>query len=104
MDVKIFVHFGAIKSAGYVWVNGKKVGLSKDSKTPAEFDLTKYVKPGNNTIAVEVVRWTDASYLECQDFWRLSGIPREVYLYSQPKVRIRDYFAKALLDSDYYKW
>ena len=100
-DREIFVHFGAIKSAGYVWVNGKKVGLSKDGKTPAEFDLTEYVHPGKNTIAVEVIRWTDGSYLECQDFWRLSGITREVYIYSQPKVRIRDFFAKALLDGTY---
>jgi beta-galactosidase len=98
---KIFVHFGAIKSAGYVWVNGEKVGLTKDSKTPAEFDLTPYVKGGKNEIAVEVFRWNDGSYLECQDFWRLSGIPRDVYIYSQPKVRIRDFFAKALLDESY---
>ena len=98
---EIFIHFGAIKSAGYVWVNGKKVGLTKDSKTPAEFDLTPYVQTGNNTIAVEVIRWNDGSYLECQDFWRMSGITREVYLYSQPKVRIRDFFAKALLDDKY---
>jgi beta-galactosidase len=98
---QIFVHFGAVKSAGYIWVNGKKVGLTKDSKTPAEFDLTPYVQIGKNTIAVEVIRWTDGSYLECQDFWRMSGLSREVYLYSQPKVRIRDYFAKALLDDKY---
>ncbi|OGU61532.1 MAG: hypothetical protein A2V66_00485 [Ignavibacteria bacterium RBG_13_36_8] len=98
---EVFVHFGAVKSAGYVWVNGKKVGLSKDSKTPAEFDLTPYVKTGKNIIAVEVIRWTDGSYLECQDFWRLSGITREVYLYSQPKIRIKDFFTKALLDAEY---
>lgn len=100
-DREIFVHFGSIKSAGYIWVNGQKVGLSKDSKTPAEFDLTGYVHAGKNTIAVEVIRWTDGSYLECQDFWRLSGIPREVYIYSQPKVRIKDFFVKALLDEKY---
>jgi len=81
---QIFVHFGSIKSVGFIWVNGQKVGMSKDSKTPQEFDITKYVKPGNNTIAVEVFRWSDASYLECQDFWRLSGLPREVYVYAQP--------------------
>jgi len=98
---QIFVHFGAIKSAGYVWVNGKKVGLTKDGKTPAEFDITNYVVPGKNLIAVEVIRWNDGSYLECQDFWRMSGITREVYVYSQPKVRIRDFFVKALLDSTY---
>lgn len=98
---QIFIHFGAIKSAGYVWVNGQKVGLTKDGKTPAEFDITSYVKPGKNLIAVEVIRWNDGSYLECQDFWRMSGITREVYLYSQPKVRIKDFFAKALLDETY---
>lgn len=98
---EVFVHFGTIKSAGYIWVNGQKVGFSKDGKTPAEFDLTPYVKTGINTISVEVIRWTDGSYLECQDFWRLSGITREVYIYSQPKVRIRDFFVKALLDEKY---
>ncbi|MBI9070393.1 MAG: DUF4981 domain-containing protein [Melioribacteraceae bacterium] len=98
---EVFIHFASIKSAGYVWVNGEMVGLSKDSKTPAEFDITKYVKPGKNVVAVEVIRWNDGSFLECQDFWRLSGIPREVYIYSQPKVRVRDYFVKALLDDNY---
>ncbi|MCW8849621.1 MAG: DUF4981 domain-containing protein [Melioribacteraceae bacterium] len=98
---QIFVHFGSIKSVGFIWVNGQKVGMSKDSKTPQEFDITKYVKPGNNTIAVEVFRWSDASYLECQDFWRLSGLPREVYVYAQPKIRLRDFFVKASLDESY---
>jgi beta-galactosidase len=98
---EIFIHFGAIKSAGYVWINGMKVGLSKDGKTPAEFDITAYVKPGKNTVSVEVIRWTDGSYLECQDFWRMSGMNREVYIYSQPKIRIRDFFVKALLDDKY---
>ncbi|MGD8779899.1 MAG: glycoside hydrolase family 2 TIM barrel-domain containing protein [Ignavibacteria bacterium] len=98
---QVFIHFGAIKSAGYVWVNGKKVGFSKDGKTPAEFDITPYLQTGKNIIAVEVIRWTDGSYLECQDFWRMSGITREVYIYSQPKIRIRDFFAKALLDDKY---
>ncbi len=98
---QIFVHFGAIKSVGFVWVNGQKVGMSKDSKTPQEFDITPYVKPGKNSIAVEVFRWSDAAYLECQDFWRLSGIPREVYVYAQPKVRLRDFFAQSTLDESY---
>lgn len=98
---QVFVHFGSIKSVGFVWVNGQKVGMSKDSKTPQEFDLTKYIKPGKNTIAVEVFRWSDAAYLECQDFWRLSGIPREVYVYAQPKVRLRDFFVQATLDENY---
>jgi beta-galactosidase len=98
---QIFIHFGSIKSVGFVWVNGQKAGMSKDSKTPQEFDITNYVQPGNNTIAAEVFRWSDASYLECQDFWRLSGIPREVYVYAQPKVRLRDFFAKSTLDESY---
>ena len=98
---QVFVHFGSIKSVGFVWVNGQKVGMSKDSKTPQEFDITKYIKPGKNSIAVEVFRWSDAAYLECQDFWRLSGIPREVYIYAQPKVRLRDFFAEAKLDDSY---
>ncbi|MBN2425311.1 MAG: DUF4981 domain-containing protein [Calditrichaceae bacterium] len=100
-DQQIFIHFGSIKSVGFVWINGQKVGMSKDSKTPQEFDITKYVQPGENTIAVEVFRWSDASYLECQDFWRLSGLPREVYVYAQPKVRLRDFFVKSTLDENY---
>lgn len=98
---QVFIHFGSIKSVGFVWVNGHKVGMSKDSKTPQEFDITPYIQYGKNTIAVEVFRWSDASYLECQDFWRLSGIPREVYLYAQPKVRLRDFFAQSTLDDSY---
>ena len=100
---QVFIHFGSIKSVGFVWVNGKKVGMSKDSKTPQEFDITKYLKSGKNTIAVEVFRWSDASYLECQDFWRLSGIPRSVSIYAQPKVRLRDFYAQATLDESYSK-
>jgi beta-galactosidase len=71
---QIFIHFGSIKSVGFIWINGQKVGMSKDSKTPQEFDITSYVKPGKNSVAVELFRWSDASYLECQDFWRLSVI------------------------------
>lgn len=98
---QVFVHFGSIKSVGFVWINGQKVGMSKDSKTPQEFDITKYIKPGKNSISVEVFRWSDAAYLECQDFWRLSGIPRDVYIYAQPKVRLRDFYAKTTLDENY---
>ena len=99
MDV--FLHFGAVKSAFYVWVNGEKVGFSKDSKTPAEWDITRFLKPGDNVLAAEVYRWSDGSYLECQDFWRLAGIERDVHLYAAPKVRIRDYEARATLDDKY---
>ncbi|RPJ01526.1 MAG: DUF4981 domain-containing protein [Candidatus Aminicenantes bacterium] len=99
MDV--YLHFGAVKSFFYVWVNGEKLGFSKDSKTPAEWNITKLVKPGENILAAEVYRWSDGSYLECQDFWRLAGIERDVYLYAAPKVRIRDYEVKAGLDTGY---
>ena len=99
MDVHLY--FGAVKSFFYVWVNGEKVGFSKDSKTPAEFDITRLLKPGENVLAVEVYRWSDGSYLECQDFWRLAGIERDVYLYATPKVRIRDYEVRAGLDAAY---
>ncbi|BDD09981.1 beta-galactosidase [Fulvitalea axinellae] len=98
---QIFLHFGAVKSAFYLWVNGEKVGYSQGSKTPAEFDITKFVKPGKNVIAAEVYRWSDGSYLEAQDFWRISGIERDVFLYATPKVRVRDFFVKAGLDKNY---
>ena len=98
---RIFLQFGAVKSAMYVWVNGQKVGYSQGSKTPAEWDITEYLKEGNNTLAVEVYRWSDGSYLECQDFWRISGIERDVFLYSTPNVRIRDFFVKTNLDAQY---
>jgi beta-galactosidase len=101
MDRQVFIHFGAVKSAFYIWVNGEKVGYSQGSKTPAEFDLTPYIREGLNTLAVEVYRWSDGSWLECQDFWRLSGIERDVYLYSTPKTHIFDYFAMATLFNDY---
>lgn len=99
MDV--YVYFGGVNSAMYLWINGEKVGYSEDSKTPAEFNITKYLKNGENSIAVEVYRWCDGSYLEDQDFFRLSGIERDVYLYATPKIRIADFFAKAGLDAQY---
>ncbi|MBB5634577.1 beta-galactosidase [Pedobacter cryoconitis] len=98
---QIFIHLGAVKSAFYIWVNGKKAGYSEDSKLAAEFDLTKYVKPGKNLIALEVYRWSDGSYLECQDMWRISGIERDVYLYSTPKLDIRDFKVNGNLSKDY---
>jgi len=98
---QIFIHLGAVKSAFYIWVNGKKVGYSEDSKLAAEFDITKYVKPGENLVALQVYRWSDGSYLECQDMWRISGIERDVYLYSTPKLDIRDFKAIATLDKSY---
>ncbi len=98
---QIFMHFGAVNSAFYIWVNGAKVGYSEGSKTPAEFDITDFLKEGKNSVALEVIRWSDGTYLEDQDFWRLSGIERDVYLYAQPKVAIRDFFAKGNLSEDY---
>jgi beta-galactosidase len=99
---EVFIFFGGVNSFFYLWVNGQLVGMSKDSKTPAEFNVTKYVKPGqSNTIAVQVFRWCDGSYLEDQDFFRLSGIERDVYLYAAPKLHIRDVDIKADLDKDY---
>lgn len=98
---QISIHFGAVKSAFYIWVNGQKVGYSEGSKTPAEFDLTKYIRTGENTLALEVYRWSTGSYLECQDFWRISGIERDVYLLATPMVNIRDYFVHTGLDESY---
>lgn len=98
---QLFIHFGAVNSAFYIWVNGQKVGYSEGSKTPAEFDISAFVKEGENNIALEVIRWSDGTYLEDQDFWRLSGIERDVYLYAQPKVALRDFFAKGNLDTNY---
>lgn len=100
-DKNVIIHFGSINSAGYLWINGKYVGYSEDSKTPAEWDITKYLMPGENQLAFQVIRWSDGSYLECQDFWRLSGIQRDVYLYAIPKTHIRDFFVKAGLDTEY---
>jgi len=95
----VFLNLGAVSSAFYVWMNGKYVGYSEDSKTPSEFNVTPYVTAGRNMVAVEVYRWSNGSYLEDQDFWRLSGIQREVSLYARPKQRVRDFFAKASLDA-----
>jgi len=97
----IFVHFGAVKSAMYIWVNGEKVGYSQGSKTPAEWNITKYLQVGDNTLAVEIYRWSDGSYLECQDFWRISGIKRDVFLYALPKIHISDFWVKANLDDEF---
>ncbi len=97
----VYIHLGDVKSAFYIWVNGHKVGYSQGSKTPAEFDLTEFVKPGENTIALEVYRWSDGAWLECQDFWRISGIEREVYLFTRPSVHIYDFFANSGLINNY---
>ena len=96
----IFLQFGGVSSAFYLWINGQYVGYSEGSKTPSEFDVTDYVTSGENTVAVEVYRWSTGSYLEDQDFWSLSGIQRDVNLYARPKQRVRDYFVHAgLIDA-----
>lgn len=102
-DRLTFINFGAVKSAYYVWVNGQFVGFTEDAKTNAEFDLTPFVKVGKNTLAVKVYRFSNGSYFECQDFWRLSGIERDVVVYSKPKLNIADYEVCAGLDSTYKK-
>lgn len=98
---QVFVHFDGVESAFHLWVNGKLVGYSQDSKLPAEFNLTPYLKEGENTMALRVYRWCDGSWLEDQDGFRLSGIFRDVWLYPTPTVAIRDFFAKADLDENY---
>jgi len=97
----IVLHFAGAKSAMYVYINGKYVGYSQGSKTPAEFNVTKYLKEGKNLIALQMFRWSDASYLESQDMLRMSGIERDVYLYARPKVYISDYHAQTTLDDSY---
>ncbi|MFK7924326.1 MAG: glycoside hydrolase family 2 TIM barrel-domain containing protein [Bacteroidia bacterium] len=94
-DREIILKFGAVKSAFYLWLNGKKVAYSQGSKLPAEFNITDYVQQGENLLALQVFRWSDGSYLEGQDFWRISGIERDVYLYAVPKVSIWDYSINA---------
>ncbi len=86
----IFIHVGSATSNLKVWINGKYVGYSEDAKIAAEFNVTKYLKPGKNLIAMQVMRWCDGSYLEDQDFWRFTGIAREAYLYARPKVHVND--------------
>ncbi|TFF90506.1 MAG: DUF4981 domain-containing protein [Promethearchaeota archaeon] len=97
---EIIIHFDGVKSAFYIWINGAKVGYSQGSMTPAEFNITKYVKPSNNIIAVEVYRWSDGSYLEDQDMGRLSGIFRDVYIFSTPKMHIRDFYIRNDFDKE----
>lgn len=100
-DKEIILHFGSITGCAFIYVNGEKVGMSKVSKTAAEFNITSLVRPGKNLLAVQVIRWHDGSYLEDQDFWRISGIERDVFLFAMPKLTIWDYFIKAGLDEKY---
>ena len=98
---EVVFHVGSATSNLSVWVNGKFVGYSEDSKVAAEFNITKYLKKGQNLIAMQVMRWCDGSYIEDQDFWRFTGIAREVYLYARPKVHVEDFFINADLKNDY---
>ena len=100
-EKEIFAHFGSVTSNMYLWVNGKYVGYSEDSKLEAEFNLTKYLKPGKNLIAFQVFRWCDGTYLEDQDFFRYSGVGRNCYLYSRNKKYIQDIRVTPDLDSNY---
>lgn len=98
---RVILSFGGVESAFYVWVNGQKVGFSKDSRLPAEFEISDYVRPGKNTVVTEVIRWSDGSFLEDQDHWRMAGMYREVKVYSLPEVYLADVFAKPVLDAAY---
>lgn len=97
----VFLHFDGIESAGIIWINGQKTGYNEDSRTPAEYNITRYLKTGENVLAVEVISITDGSYLEDQDFWRMSGICRDVWLYSTPDIHIRDFQVITDLDDNY---
>ena len=100
-DRQVFLRFNAVKSFFYVYVNGHFAGMGKDGKTPVEFRITDLVHKGKNTLAVEVFRWSDGTYLECQDMWRMSGINRDVFIYSTPDVRIQDFFVNGSLIHNY---
>jgi beta-galactosidase len=100
-DRQTFIHFDGVKSAFYLWINGEFVGYSQGSMLPAEFDITKYLRKGENVLAAKVHRWSDGSFLEDQDTWRLNGIYRDVYLFSTPKAHIADFFVQTDLDENY---
>ncbi len=98
---QVFLTFDGVDSAFHLWVNGQPVGFSKESRLPAEFNVTAFLRPGRNVVAARVYRWSDGSYLEDQDFWRLSGIYRDVYLWSAPAVHLRDFFVTTEFDPAY---
>lgn len=91
---EVFIHFDGVDSFFYLWINGKYAGFSKDSRSPAAFNITRFLKPGKNVVAAEVYRFSDGSYLECQDMWRLSGIFRSVAIHSKDKTHVRDLFVQ----------
>jgi beta-galactosidase len=92
--MNITLHFGGVSSAYKLWINGKFAGYAEDSFLPSEFNITPYLQEGENVISVWVIRWSDGSFLEDQDQWRMSGIHREVYLHAEPSLRIADFFIK----------
>lgn len=98
---EVYIHFGSVSSAFYIYVNGKKVGYSQGTMEPAEFRLTPYINDGENQISLMVLKYCDGSYLEDQDMWRIGGIHRSVYLYATPKIRISDFGVRTLLDDNY---
>ena len=100
-DREIFLTIDGAKSGVYVYINGKEVGYSEDSKTAAEFRVSDYVNPGKNSLVLKIFRWSTGSYLEAQDFWRISGIERDVFLWSQPKISLRDFRVISTLDDSY---
>ncbi|MEP3838660.1 MAG: glycoside hydrolase family 2 TIM barrel-domain containing protein [Algibacter sp.] len=97
----VYLHFAGVSGAMYVWVNGQKVGYNEGSKTAAEFNITDVVKTGKNNVSVQVLRWSDASYMEDQDFWRISGIERDVYVYASNKITLRDFRVVSDLENNY---
>lgn len=101
LEKDVYLHIAAIKSGAYVYVNETLVGYSEDSKNPAEFLISPYLKKSNNILTIKVFRWTTGSYLECQDFWRISGIERDVFLFAQPRASIRDFRIVSKLDEQY---
>ncbi len=98
---EVYIQFGAVRSAFYLWINGEKVGYSQDSKTPARFNITPYIRSGRNSVAVEVYTWCDGSYIEDQDFWRMAGITRDVFLLARNPLHIRDFRVISGLDETY---
>ena len=103
INKEVFVHFNGVYSGFFVWVNGKKVGYSQGANNVSEFNITKYIKKGENTIAVQVFRWTDGSYLEAQDMFRMSGIHKDVYLFATPKMHVRDFLIQSEFANDNLK-
>ena len=98
-EKSVYINFNGVESAFYLWINGQPVGYSQDSKLPAKFDLTAFVQPGRNTIAVQVLRWSDGTWLEDQDYWHISGIFRSVRLIAKPRIHIRDWWVQATPDA-----